>query len=347
MRDDVLDSPGRDVPIFQAFCQTGEYYREKGDLERAEAQLREALQLESNHLAARLLLASIFVDNQRLDEGIQELEEACRIDEDSARPPMVKALLRKGKNLDQTGQDEGALHTYERVLRLSPGDEAARQRISAIWKNRGEEALQSEDLDLAISAYERAGLPDEVAQVKSERRRRAIEQAAAAAKMQEQREDWQEACAGYRWLIDEDPQNEGWPQALKRAELETKLQDRYAKASDALHRSEWAPAIDWLIEVLTVRPDYKDSASLLAEAVNKTRKNQDNSHPPPPTPSNEARERIEEHQSGNESSPLASDRVELDTKLQDRYARELLARQRRGAHNRANRNRRDDFSDSC
>ena len=346
MSDDVLDFPGQDVPIFQAFCQTGEYYREKGDLERAEAQLREALQLESNHLAARLLLASIFVDNERLDEGIQELEEACRIDEDLARPPMVKALLRKGENLDQTGQDEGALHTYERVLQLSPGDEAARQRISAIWKNRAEEALQAEDLDLAISAYERAGLPDEVAQVKSERRRRAIEQAAAAAKMQEQREDWQEACASYSWLIDEDPQNEGWPQALKRAEIEAKLQDGYVKASDALQRFEWASAIDLLIEVLTVRPDYKDSASLLAEAVNKTREGEDKSRPALQTPSDVTREEITEQQSQNEGSPLAPKPAELDTKLQDRYARELVARQRRGVYNRADRNRRGDFSHS-
>ena len=50
-------------------------------------------------------------------------------------------------------------------------------------------------------------------------------------------------------MIDEDPQNESWPLALKRAELETKLQDRYAKAADALQRGEWAFAIDLLIEV--------------------------------------------------------------------------------------------------
>ncbi len=279
MGDEILDSSGQDVPILRAFCQTGEYFREKGDLEKAEAQLREALQLQSNHLAARLMLASILVDNERLDEGLQELEEACRIDEDAARTPMVKALLKKGGNLDEAGQDERALHAYERVLQLVPGDEAAQERISAIWKNRAEKALQADDLDLAISAYEQAGLADEVAKVKAERRRRAIEQAAAEAQMQEQREDWQEACASYRWLIDEDPQNESWPLALKRAELETKLQDRYAKAADALHRSEWAAAIDLLIEVLTVRPDYKDSASRLAEAVDETRKDEEKSDP--------------------------------------------------------------------
>ena len=272
MGDEILGSLGQGAPILQAFCQTGEYYREKGDLEKAEAQLREALQLESNHLAARLMLASIFVDNERLDEGLQELEEACRIDEGAARTPMVEALLKKGGSLDEAGQDERALRAYERVLQLVPGDKAARQRISATWKNRAEKALQAENLDLAISAYERAGLADEVAKVKTERRRRAIEKAAAAAQAHEQREDWQEACASYRWLIDEDPGSESWPLALKRAELETKLQDRYAKATDALQRSEWAPAIDLLIEVLTVRPDYKDSASRLAKAVNKSRK---------------------------------------------------------------------------
>ena len=272
MGDEIVDSSGQDVPILQAFCQTGEYYREKGDLEKAEAQLREALRLQSNHLAARLMLASIFVDNERLDEGLQELEEACRIDEEAVRTPMVRALLKKGDNLDQAGKNEGALHTYERVLQLAPGDEAARQRISLIWKSRAEEALQAEDLELAISVYEHASLPDEVAKVKRERRRRTIEQAAAGAKMQEQREDWQEACASYEWLIDEDPQNESWPQALERAELEAKLQDRYANATGALQRSEWASAIDLLIEVLTVRPDYKDSASRLAEAVSNSRK---------------------------------------------------------------------------
>ena len=296
MGDEILGSLGQGAPILQAFCQTGEYYREKGDLEKAEAQLREALQLESDHLAARLLLASIFVDHERLDEGLQELEEACRIDEQAARPPMVKALLKKGENLDQAGQDERALHTYERVLRLSPGDGTAHQRIAAIWEKRAAEALQAEDLDLAISAYERAGLADEVAKVKTERRRRAIEQAAAVAQVHEQREDWQEACASYRWLIDEDAQNQSWPLALNRAALEIKLQDRYARAADALQRSEWASAIDLLIEVLTVRPDYKDSASRLAEAVNKTRKGEEKSDAVPQTPSDEAREESSEEQ---------------------------------------------------
>ncbi len=341
MGDEILDSSGQDVPILQAFCQTGEYYREKGDLEKAEAQLREALRLESNHLAARLMLASILVDSERLDEGLQELEEACRIDEEAARTPMVKALLKKGENLDQAGQDQKALHVYERVLKLQPGDEAARRRISAIWKNRAEEALQAEDLDLAISAYEQAGLPHEVAKVKRERRRRTIEQAATAAKMNEQQEDWQQACSRYQWLVDEDPQNESWPQALKRAEVETKLQDRYAKAVDALQRSEWASAIDLLIEVLTVRPDYKDSASRLAEAVNKTRSDEEKPDPAP-QPSRESQVESAEHPSQNESSPLAPKRADLDTKLQDRDARELLARQRRGVYDRAGRNPRED-----
>jgi hypothetical protein len=56
MGNEISDSSGQDAPILQAFCQTGEYYREKGDLEKAEAQLREALQLESNHLAASALM---------------------------------------------------------------------------------------------------------------------------------------------------------------------------------------------------------------------------------------------------------------------------------------------------
>ena len=345
MGDEILDSSGQDAPILQAFCQTGEYYREKGELEKAEAQLREALQLESNHLAARLMLASIFVDSERLDEGLQELEEACRIDEEAARTPMVKALLKKGENLDQAGQDQGALHVYERVLKLQPGDEAARRRISAIWKNRAEEALQAEDLDVAISAYERAGLPHEVAKVKRERRRRTIEQAATAAKMNEQQEDWQQACSRYQWLVDEDPQNESWAQALKRAELETKLQDRYAKAVDALQRSEWASGIDLLIEVLTVRPDYQDAASRLAEAVNKTR-NDEEKPDPAPQPSRDSHVESAEQPSLDESSRLPPKRADLDTKLRDRDARELLARQRRGVYDRAGRNPREDFPDS-
>ncbi len=142
-------------------------------------------------------------------------------------------------------------------------------------------------------------------------------------------------------MVDEDPQNESWPQALKRAEVETKLQDRYAKAVDALQRSEWASAIDLLIEVLTVRPDYKDSASRLAEAVNKTR-NDEEKPDPAPQPSRESQVESAEHPSQNESSPLAPKRADLDTKLQDRDARELVARQRRGSYKRAGRNPRED-----
>ena len=254
---------------------------------------------------------------------------------------MVKALLKKGENLDQAGQDQRALHVYERVLKLQPGDEVARRRISAIWKNRAEEALQAEDLALAISAYERAGLPHEVAKVKKERRRRTIEQAATAAKVHEQQEEWQEACSRYEWLVDEDPKNESWAQALKRAELETKLQDRYAKAVDALQRSEWASAIDLLIEVLSVRADYKDAASRLAEAVNKTR-NDEEKPDPAPQPSRDSQVESAEQPSLDESSPVAPKRADLDTKLRDRNARELLARQRRGVYDRAGRNPRED-----
>ena len=93
----VKDELDRVNPIADQHYQLGYTYYRLGNLQEAIAPLQAALQVNPNHLKARLLLGEALREQGAIDEAVKELEEAHRYDEDAARLPLLRALLAQGE----------------------------------------------------------------------------------------------------------------------------------------------------------------------------------------------------------------------------------------------------------
>jgi tetratricopeptide (TPR) repeat protein len=151
----------RVVPLADTLYQTGSAYYRQGDLDLALDQLRQALRVNPNHLKARLLVAEISTAIGDLATARKELDEAYRYDKDAARYPLIKVLLLQGEELEQDRREDEALVLYEQVLALSPRERVARERLDALWRQRGDRALEANDLDSAYKAYQHARLDEQ------------------------------------------------------------------------------------------------------------------------------------------------------------------------------------------
>jgi Flp pilus assembly protein TadD len=104
-----------------------------GDLESAEARLRDALTADLYHGPAHNNLGVVFLEQGKLYEAAQEFEWAKKLLPSAPDPRVNLALV-----LESAGQEENALMAWESALDVAPGclqAEAGLERLMAI---RGE-----------------------------------------------------------------------------------------------------------------------------------------------------------------------------------------------------------------
>jgi tetratricopeptide (TPR) repeat protein len=267
----VKDELDRVVPLADTLYLSGNGFYRQRDLDNAYTLLQQALRLNPNHLKARLLLGQLLVEQGKLEEAVRELKQAYSYDEDVARYPLIRALLIQGEECERCGDEASALSIYDHVLNISPREKVAQERSSAIWVKRGDEAVQVDDLDTALDAYRKSGMPDKIAQIEPLQRQRKLNSAAGLAQELERLEIWDDALAMYEWLKAEDPDNQGWSDAVNRVKLEDELHKRYAEAIIPMNQQAWSQAMRSLADVVYLRPDYRDAAELLAQVVQKHR----------------------------------------------------------------------------
>jgi tetratricopeptide (TPR) repeat protein len=266
----VKDELDRIVPLADALYRSADAFYRQRDLKDAEAQLRQALRVNPNHLKARLLAAQVLVEQGRLDEAITDLEEAHRSDTDAGRYPLLRALLLRGQAQEQAGDQQGALKSYDYALRLSPREAVASERRIAIWRQIGETALAERAFSAAAYAFAQAGdserSADASAQASRQARQDEITTLTEEARDREQQEDWAGALATYRQAAAKAPEDQRWQREVQRAAAEHELSERYGAGLLALQRREWESAAADLAAVVQARPGYKDAAKLLEQA---------------------------------------------------------------------------------
>jgi formylglycine-generating enzyme required for sulfatase activity/tetratricopeptide (TPR) repeat protein len=276
--DKVKDELDRINPLADTLYQAAQSFYQQENNEQAIAQLRQALTANPNHLKARLLLGTILREEGRLVEAVAEFEEVYRLDEREGRFELLRTLLQQGEALEAAGHQEDALATYNRVLAISPREQTAQARRAALWEKRGDQALAARDFAAALEAYRQAGADEKLAQVKAQQLKAELEQAAREAQVYERQEEWARAADVYRRLTHLDSDDERWRQALKRAEEELWLAERYAEGAGYVQQEEWVKAQKTLARVIGKRPDYRDAAELLALAKRRGAGQPDQTH---------------------------------------------------------------------
>ncbi len=196
----VKDELDRLDPLADTLFQAGQGFYNNNDSETAEQQLRQALNINPNHLKARLLLGRILLEKGRLAESVDVFEIAYQYD-GAARADYVKSLLALAESQPQ---DETAqFAAYERILKIQPDQPLAAERIRAIWYRRGEVALAATNYDEAIKAFEQAGQTDMVEKARSEAKIKRLLGAMLQAQDHESAGRWRQALEAYQSLESE------------------------------------------------------------------------------------------------------------------------------------------------
>lgn len=147
-------------PLAEDLFRTGQRFYGLGRLEAAQTQLRQAIQVNPNHLKARLLLGQILLGSgglnipmevpttigpslETVEEAVKILEEVYQYDPDAARSELVRALLALSSRQDETAQ----LTTLERILKIQPEHPIAKSQWESIKAVRNKTILQTEISD--------------------------------------------------------------------------------------------------------------------------------------------------------------------------------------------------------
>ena len=260
----VQEELDRIEPVAENFYRAGLGLYRSGQLDQAIGPLRQAIGLNPNHIGANQLLADILLAQGEVDEARQLLERLYEYHPAAARSSLVQALL----TLAQTEEsDDEQLALYERVLELSPAQPEARSGKRRIWRQRGDAALEDDNLETSLAAYQEADLADKVAEVEQEMRRRDLAAGLQKLESLQQERRYQNALALAGELAARYSQEREWKADLERLERKTHLADLYRRALEAWHSGDRQAAQALLIQVISLEPGYEEATRYLHLAV--------------------------------------------------------------------------------
>ncbi len=101
-------------PADGAYLDGNTYFRE-GAYEQAAASYRNALEINSQHVAALRGLANAQVQLRRYDEGLTTIERAVRLEPGNGGNYAIRGII-----LDHTGRHDLAMADYQKSLELDP-----------------------------------------------------------------------------------------------------------------------------------------------------------------------------------------------------------------------------------
>jgi tetratricopeptide (TPR) repeat protein len=117
-------------PLAEFLYNRGEGFYKIGNLDEAERSLRNALNVNPNHLRTRLLLGQVLLGKGGPAAAIEVLEPAYAFDPDAAKSGLIRALLA----LAETQNEEDQLVTYDRILAIDPGQVMASEKKQAVLR---------------------------------------------------------------------------------------------------------------------------------------------------------------------------------------------------------------------
>ncbi len=270
----VKDELDRIEPLAHSLFQSGKGFYQQGELDSSLNLLRQALRVNPNHLKARLLSSQILLEQEKSEDAIGELEQAYRFDPEASRYSLVRGLLVHAERLERESREADTLAIFERVLEISPAEQAAIEGLRGIWRRRGERAFEEGRFEDAIAAFESARDQEKLEQVSRHQAKKRLEVMLLRAKDYEESENWSQAIQLYQEILDGRADCEQAREALVRAQTQQSLGRHYAEGIGALKQENWAHAVSTLAELVHSRPTYKDAARLLAGAVEKLQKQQ-------------------------------------------------------------------------
>jgi tetratricopeptide (TPR) repeat protein len=243
-------------PLADGLYQTGYGYydRENPDLDAAVQQLQQALNINPNHLKARLLLGQILLEKGNLIESVNMFDAAYQYDERAARADLIKSLLALAETQDENLQ----LSTYERILKIQSDQPLANEKMRAIWVKRGEAAQAQESYEEALKIFEQIGDTERIEKVRSLMHEKKLALDMQRADAYEKSGQWKSALETLVGLIPEYPESETLRARMETARVNWRSESLLALDASASEEN-WAKALE-LCE--TLEKDFPDDTEI-------------------------------------------------------------------------------------
>jgi len=139
----ILDDAKRiDPDYYPIYNQRGLIYQYKGDLKKAEAAFKKALELEPNDPVVHYNLAQVYLSQGKLDEALEMLERGVALDPESAQLQLLY-----GKALAVKGELAKAEEAFKKGTQLDPLNAGA-------WLSLGQVYYLEKKYDEAVKALQ-------------------------------------------------------------------------------------------------------------------------------------------------------------------------------------------------
>jgi tetratricopeptide (TPR) repeat protein len=266
-----LDRDEARLPLARALVVQAEALEKAGDEESALTASEKALDVSPNEQTAQVLSAAIWTRRSKAALEAHKFENALHAyHKAGALANFTQDVLQVADGL----KEEEQMSAYDLILRTVPDHAETRQRRQAIWLRRGETALERNDLEAALAAFQEAGDADKIAHIKSLQEGQAFATLVREAEAHERAERWTEAATIYEHLLAQETTQESrnvWQVALERCRVDEELASLFLTGVEALAQKDWKQAQQAFAEVIRHRPNYqKDgrlAVSLLEQAV--------------------------------------------------------------------------------
>ncbi len=242
----VKDEIDRLDPIADRLFGIGIGFFNRRQWDQAIRYFQDALNLNPRHFRARLYLGESLLELGRVDEALVALDQAFDLDQVEARLPLARARISRGLALEQAGDEAAALAMYESVLAISPLEVQAKDRVAAIWRQRGRTAEQKENLTAALDAYRKAGYQEGILRIEKTLLLQTLSDLETQAREHARHHRWLEAAAAYEQLVQEAPDEQSrqrWVKELEEARARA-LEALISQAQDYEKAGEWAMAAE-------------------------------------------------------------------------------------------------------
>ncbi len=251
-------------PVAESLFNAASGFYRGNNLERAESLLRQVLELNPNHLRAHELLAQILLAKGNLDEAQAWLEKLEGLAPTRARPRLKQVYLQRA---EKATDDDERLQWYEKILAFFPNDPQATELRAEIYRRRAEQALQDEDYQAALEAYKQAKDEANIQRVNSIIHQREIESSLERIADLEERQEYLDAYEECRKLAEQYPDERALQNRLRKLRPFAELDQKYQQALDSLQQGNLSAARRHLLEVISLKLEYKQAIHHLYRIV--------------------------------------------------------------------------------
>jgi myosin heavy subunit len=238
---------------------SGKY--KKDLLTAASTPLRQAVNLNPNHLGVNQLLADVLLAQGQAGEAREILEKLYQSQPAAARSRLIKALLALANACDDETEQ---LKLYKQVFELDAEQLEAKSAWQKIWQQRGDEAYKAGQLETALTNYRTAKLENKVAKLEEEIRNREIDTQLKTINHKAQANCYKEALQQVQQLADEYPSARDWDQ-IKQEILDYEIDTRLKVINDAKQANRYEEALEQLRQLAKEFPDKRDWAEDLEQ----------------------------------------------------------------------------------